>query len=151
MQIEKELLRARETITRLEKEKLATVDRFRPATDQTIINLFKQLRSKAKALSNFLAKQMMTDLGDRKWLSVMIRNTWQHAYSPDIQLPDTRKDVDFRKQLWRLFVWRWLNYAIVQDPFSCYGGPENYPGYLGESYRKLFQNPHTVDYNHLST
>ena len=122
--MERELLKAKETISRLEKEKLATVDRFRPATDQDVVNLFKQVQNKAKTLSNFLAKQMVSDLKESEWVAGMMKLTWDVAYSPEIYGIDPKKNTHFRKQLWRLFIWNWLNDTIIGGPFSSYGGPE---------------------------
>ena len=148
--MERQLLKAKETISRLEKEKLATVDRFRPATDQDVVDLFKQVQNKAKTLSNFLAKQMVSDLKESEWMAGMMKLTWDIAYSPDIRGIDPKKNTDFRKQLWRLFIWNWLNDTIIGGPFSSYGGPGNYPESLQACYYTLFQNPENLRFSHPS-
>ena len=54
--IKKDLANANSTIARLEKGKLAIVDRFRPATDKDIENGFDSVENKVNMLSRSLAK-----------------------------------------------------------------------------------------------
>jgi hypothetical protein len=139
--LEKELRNAKEAISSLEKEKLATVDRFRPATDRDVMNAFNQLQTKAKMLSNFLARQMRSDLQESEWVACMIKHTWAFAYAPDVFEIDPKQNADFRKQIWRLVVWHWLDENIIRRPFSSYGGPSDYPESLDACYEALFPNP----------
>jgi hypothetical protein len=136
--LERELAQVKEQFHSLQKAQLSTVDRFSPRVDSDIIECFHLAENKIKGLSNFLARYMKTSISDKAWVEKMIKHSWADAYSHDAVKMNGR-DVDVRRQIWRLVVWNWLDDAMIREPFQAFGGTvaqqlhDSYGGIFGKS------------------
>jgi hypothetical protein len=131
----RELQRTKAALKSLQDGALSSVDRFSPLPDGKIEHEFLVLAGKIKALGNLLAKSSKSSMEGRKWASAMRKRTWPHAYA-DTKL-DPTKDTDFRKLLWRLVLWSWIDDAVVRDPFQAFGGAP--AGTMHDAYNTLFR------------
>jgi hypothetical protein len=130
----REIEHKRAALESLQDSALSSVDRFSPLPDGMIEEQFLILASKITALGNFLARGTKSDIENRKWTTTMVRRAWPYAYN-DAKL-DPKKDSSFRKLLWRLVLWSWIDDAVVRDPFQAFGGSPAQT--MHEAYNALF-------------
>jgi hypothetical protein len=117
-----ELKQVKSTLNNLQEAKLSSVDRFTPVVDGIITEKFDKVQIQVKVLATQLSKSTKLDVTPVVWSSRVAQHTWMKAFPFGTSELDPTKNHDFKKLAWRLVVWRWLDDAVLLNPFLAFPG-----------------------------
>jgi hypothetical protein len=133
---EKDRLRAH--LDKLQRERLAVVDRFQPEFDEQIELKFRKVRQPVSKLSRFVASNLISELASEDLTAKLVDNSSAKPVDGKPAFIDLN-DKDDRRRIWTSIIWKFLDDQIFHRPFLCFGG--KWAETLDGLYPRLFPMP----------
>lgn len=133
----REMDKLKSKLDQLQTEALASVDRFQPTVDETIVSAFRKIELKMAPVLSLLGKQKLI-VEPEFWAQEAEMLMW------DITKATSTRPLDYankeqRKKVLRAIVWKLLKQELFEHPFSAFDS--EMADHLNSAYKKLWKKP----------
>lgn len=136
----RQLEKAEAMISKFQDEKLASVDRFQPTTDEEIGTQLKGLDKKLDIfVSKALPKKQESLLPAVEWESTAQQMMRDDTFSLAVGPAGLYKTTELRRKILRALIWQLLTKELFSKPFRCFGGEP--ARVVSNLFNSLFRSP----------
>jgi hypothetical protein len=134
----REMDKLKTKLDQLQTEALASVDRFQPEFDETIVSAFRKIDLKMQPVLSLLGKQKLT-VEPEFWAQEAEMLMWDKTKTTSTK-PFDYGDKEQRKKVLRAIVWKLVKQELFEHPFSAFDS--GMAQQLNSAYKKLWKEPH---------